>query len=389
MILPITSQPNYNVFHNNRSTTVSTVEKTPIYNSAYINDAEFYDFMKTTQKQNEKRNKLLLCGELAVLFGSLIITGALLNRSSSTKSTSSKIWTGMAREFESLKSNANIPTLDSCKSINKKLRSFLQAQVNYSKVKPEDIKKVGTPKPANKLLLYGPPGTGKSYFAKIYAKSLDAEYAEIKYSEINSTWAGQHLEQLTSIFEDILAKSQMAKDKKFVVVFNEIDALVIPAESLRKGGSGNSLFKLEERSVFLNYIDEIAEKAPNVTIIGTTNISPKNNGLDGAAMSRFKNIIGVDYPEKDCLYEALKANLEKMDGGKSFIGGNDKNLEKLAETMAKRKSSFRDLDKVIDTSKNYYLEDYTKNNNAEFKFKYLEDAFKDLDLTDGEISSGK
>ena len=151
----------------------------------------------------------------------------------------------MAREFESLKSNANIPTLDSCKSINKKLRSFLQVQVNYSKVKPEDIKKVGTPKPANKLLLYGPPGTGKSYFAKIYAKSLDAEYAEIKYSEINSTWAGRHLEQLTSIFEDILAKSQMAKDKKFVVVFNEIDALVIPAESLRRGGSGNSLFKLE------------------------------------------------------------------------------------------------------------------------------------------------
>ena len=29
-----------------------------------------------------------------------------------------------------------------CKSINKKLRSFLQAQVNYSKVKPEDIKKI-------------------------------------------------------------------------------------------------------------------------------------------------------------------------------------------------------------------------------------------------------
>ena len=111
MISPITSQPNYNVFHNNRSTTVSTVEKTPIYNSVSINDAEFYDFMRTTQKQNEKRNKLLLYGELAVLFGSLIITGALLNRSSSTRSASSKIWTGMAREFESLKSNANIPTI--------------------------------------------------------------------------------------------------------------------------------------------------------------------------------------------------------------------------------------------------------------------------------------
>ncbi len=325
MISPITNQPNYNVFHNNRST-AATADKAPIYNSvSSVNDTEFYDFMKTTKKQNEKRNNLLLAGGFAVLTGSLMIAGGLLNRNSST--TSSKIWTGMTRGFESLKGDNNIPTLDSCKSINKKLRSFLQAQVDYSKVKPEDIKKVGTPKPANKLLLYGPPGTGKSYFAKIYAKSLDAEYAEIKYSEINSTWAGQHLEQLTSIFEDILAKSKTAPDKKFIVVFNEIDALVIPAESLRKGVS-HSLFKLEEHSVFLNYLDEIAEKAPNVTIVGTTNISPKNNGLDGAAMSRFKNIIGVDYPEKECLFEALKANLEKMDGGKNFVDKNKKTASK-------------------------------------------------------------
>lgn len=385
MISPITSQPNYNVFHNNRST-ASTADKALIYNSvSSVNDTEFYDFMKTIKKQNEKRNNLLLAGGFAVLSGSLMIAGALLNRNSST--TSSKIWTGMARGFESLKSNNNIPTLDSCKSINQKLRKFLQAQVDYSKVKPEDIKKVGTPKPANKLLLYGPPGTGKSYFAKIYAKSLDAEYAEIKYSEINSTWAGQHLEQLTSIFEDILAKSKTAPDKKFIVVFNEIDALVIPAESLRSGGSSNSLFKLEERSVFLNYLDEIAEKAPNVTIIGTTNISPKNNGLDGAAMSRFKNIIGVDYPEKECLFEALKANIEKMDKGTAFVNKNESNLKKLAENMSKRKFSYRDLDKVLDSSKNYYLQDYVKNNKSEFKYKYLEEAFKDLDLTDGDISN--
>ena len=56
----------------------------------------------------------------------------------------------------------------------------------------------------------------------------------------------------------------------------------------------------------------LKEKAPNVTIIGTTNISPKNNGLDGAAMSRFQNLIEVPFPDKDCLYEALKMNLDKI-----------------------------------------------------------------------------
>lgn len=245
------------------------------------------------------------------------------------------------------------------------------------------------PQPANKLLLYGPPGTGKSYFAKIYAKTLGAEYTEIKFSDFNSQWCGEHIENLKSVFDTILTKATAEPNKKFVVTLNEIDAILLPAESLMRAGTGHSMFKLEERSTVLNYFDEIAAKAPNVTIIGTTNISPKNNGLDGAAMSRFKNIIGVDYPDKTCLYEALKANLLELKDGKKFVDKNNSKLEKFAANLVDRQSSFRDLDNIIDSSKNYYLDDYMKNKNAQFKYEYLEKAKNGLDLTDGEINRVK
>lgn len=384
MILPITNQSNNQIFYNQKSR--PAVERVPMKNPALNYDAEFLDFLQTTKEQNDNKNKLLLSGILSMI-GCTCLLGLsfIVSKGSGRKSSSDFIKT-FSKGFENLKNDKNVPTLDTCKSINRKLKNFLQTQVNYTKVKPDDINRVGTPKPANRLLLYGPPGTGKSYFAKIYAKTLDAKYAEVKFSDFNSTWSGQHIEQLTNVFEEILAKAKTSPDKKFVVVFNEIDSITLPADALRNAGSGHSLFKLEERSVFLNYLDEIKEKAPNVTVIGTTNIVPKNNNLDGAAMSRFKNIIGIDYPEKECLYEALKANIEKMEAGSSFVNKNENKLKKLAENMSERNSSFRDLNKVIDSSKNYYLQDYIKDKKSEFKFKYLEDAFKDIDLTDGEIT---
>jgi len=136
----------------------------------------------------------------------------------------------------------------------------------------------------------------------------------------------------------------------------------------------------------LNYLDQLNEKAPNVTIIGTTNLSPRNNGLDGAAMSRFKNIMEVAYPDKECLSEALKANLLDMPHGKIFIDKNVDNITNFVQQLEARKCSYRDLNNIIESSKNYYLRDYLKDKNSCYKYEYLEKALKDVNLTDGEIS---
>ncbi len=287
--------------------------------------------------------------------------------------------------FESLKNNPKVPLLENCKSINKELREILEIQVKQSKAGDNITKETGEAVSSNRLLLFGPAGVGKSFFAKIYAKSLDAEYTEVLYSDFNSKWSGESVENLKYIFEKILAAAGKNPQKKYVVTFNEIDTIVMPPENLARG-SGHVLSKLEDRSVFLNYMDRLNETAPNVTVIGTTNISPKNNGLDRAAMSRFQNIVEVPYPDKECLFEALKMNLKGISGGDIFIAENERQLKKLAETMAARRFSFRNLENTVNQAKQYYkIEVIDSGKNEGFKFDYLKRGENSIKLSDGEL----
>lgn len=351
-------------------------QSTPIKNE----NADLITYMENKDKKNQQR-ALVVGGVIALASLGIIALTPKLGKKTTKKVTSAAVPSG----FWSLKNESDVPTLETCKSINKKLKDFLQYQVDLLKATPEDIKNTGNPTVSNRLLLYGAPGSGKTYFAKIFAKSLDADYKEIKYSELNDEFVGAHLENIKACFEDIIKNAQANPNKRFVVTFNEIDSMMLPIGRLTKSG-GHSVFKVEERSVFLNYLDEVAEKAPNVTIIGTTNVSLKNHGLDAAAISRFKNKMEVSYPDKECLSEALKANLKELADGEKFISENKENLDKLVKNMADRKCSYRDLNEVVDSSKRLYLKDYLKDKNAKYKYEYLERAMKEIDLTDGEVS---
>ncbi len=248
------------------------------------------------------------------------------------------------------------------------------------------IEKSGA-KLSNRLILNGPPRSGKSFYAKSLAKSTESKYKEIKYADINSKWAGEGVEKMQYIFDDIIKTASESPKENFVVCFNEIDSVVQPVEKYATDSKGSYwLSKMEQRSTFLDYIEELNEKVPNVTIIGTTNISPKSGGLDGAAMSRFQNIIEVSLPNNNALYEALKMRIQEFISGKEFIGANDKNLQILAKKMEDEKYSFRDLDNLVNTSRNYLLNDLAKNKEAKYKIEHLQNAFENHGLTDGTIS---
>ena len=61
---------------------------------------------------------------------------------------------------------------------------------------------------------------------------------------------------------------------------------------------------------------------------------------------------------------------------------------KLVETLEERKYSFRDLDNLIDYSRNYYLNDIRKQaKKPKFSFDYLERAQEYIGVTDGESAS--
>ena len=309
----------------------------------------------------------------------------ILKKTNSSIKTVSNIGKGEhLKTFESLENDINIPTLNSCQSINKKLKSFLENQVICAQAPHESLIKAGSPQADNRLLMYGKPGSGKSFFAKIFAKTLNANYMEIKYSDINKQYCGEQIENMKILFDDIIKTAQDNPQKKYVVNFNEIDALATPLEYL-SSSSSHSVFKKEERATFLIFLEEAAEKSSNLIIIGSSNVAP-GNGLDGAVSSRFQNVIEVNYPEKQALFEALKANIEKIPEGKEFILKNSARLEQLAESMYNRSASFRNLNQIVNESKNIYLKQLIKNKNSNYKIEYLEDAMRTMELTDGEIS---
>ena len=350
---------------------------------AALSISDDLDFQRKVVEQNERMIKIAGISAILLLTAAYLPSLKILLEISNNKKHKMP---ALIRDFKSLANDDKVITIDNCKSINKDLKSILERQINYVKAGSDVVSQTGKPQANNRLLLYGSVGVGKSYFAKIFAKSLDAEYMEVMYSDYNSMWAGEGVENLKKVFEKILKTAEKNPDKKYVVTFNEIDAMVAPADKVADKTAGTRWVSiLEERSVFLNYLEILKEKAPNVTVIGTTNISPKNNGLDRAAMSRLQNLVEVPYPDKECLYEALKMNLDKIKDKDKFILENDTQLKDLAQKMADRKFSFRNLEYIVNDARGYHLDDSVSGKKNDFKFEYLKKAEQNLKLSDGEL----
>ncbi len=288
----------------------------------------------------------------------------------------------IAPEFKSFKNDSSIPTIETCNSLEDGLKEFLNSQLLIYNSEAEIVKASGA-KPTARIILNGEPGVGKSYFAKIFAKSTDAEYMEVKVPDIISMWAGEGVQNINGIFDSISKHAEKNSGKRFVVVLNEIDSYIQPVGQYGHDRGTRWVSKMEERGAFINAIDMLQEKNPNVTIIGTTNIHPKN--IDGASKSRF-SIFNVKRPNRRALNEAIKSNFNNFSYGKEFITNNESDIAMIAQKMEEKKYSFRDMEKVINTSTNYYLEDKVKDKNAVYKFDYLKKAFEKYEFTDGVVS---
>lgn len=390
MINPI-SQISLNSYYKNYPKRISFKEIQP----AASGSDDFFsleDDLKNQGKQklSSQQKKFLTNYILStILLSAMIGTGVYLYKKK-FKNFSNGFASIKDYEFQSLKDNPKIPTLENGKSINNELKKILQYQVKLAKADRTVFEEAGSPEAANRLLLSGPPGIGKTFFSKVYAKTLDADYLEVLFSDLNSRWVGEVEEKMGTLFKNIIAQAKKNPDKKFVVTFNEIDSILLPVEQLT-GGSGSTHFATlrRERSTFLTYIDKLQAEVPNVTVVGTTNLSPQNNNLDGATMSRFQKITEIPYPDKDSLYEAIKLNLEKIKGKDKFINDNDDKLKNLAQVMEQRKFSFRNLEYVINEAKSAFLADKINDKNVDFQFKYLENAQKSLQKTDGEREVSK
>lgn len=80
--------------------------------------------------------------------------------------------------------------------------------------------------PRNRVLLYGPPGNGKTTLAQAIASELELPMALVPFSEIVSSWQGETVRHVASIF-------RRATQQPCVLFFDEADSLCASRTAVR------------------------------------------------------------------------------------------------------------------------------------------------------------
>lgn len=149
----------------------------------------------------------------------------------------------------------------------------------------------------NKFLFVGKPGSGKTESSKQVARLLNRELLMVDFNGLIDSKLGQTSKNLTSLFDSI---NDIAHTSKIVVLFDEIDALVldrINSQDLREMG--------RLTSTFLKLLDGLDSE---VVIIATTNLY-KN--IDKALTRRFDAVVDFDRYNNSDLIEISELLLEE------------------------------------------------------------------------------
>lgn len=336
------------------------------------------------EKSKENWNKAGIMAQIGLATAFLGILGVQLY--SLKKGGGSGAIKANKLEWKNIAKDTKFPKLeDDC--VNPKVREFIKTMKKSAGLSEKAAKMAGVKRPEQCILMYGPSGTGKTFSAKMLAKELGAEYAEVQFADVSSPYIGQTSVEIQNVFKQLKKQAEKHPDKKFLVGFNEIDALLVPRE---KCGS-NNLHLAENRTAFLNGLDDIAN-LKNLKIVGTTNVYPESGNLDKASLSRFKNMIEVQLPTEKELKASLKFHLNDSESvtKQKFFENNDSAINKFVSKLRENKYSQRDVEDLADKARNEFANvlESSKNIDAEkFELKYLDKAFDLKGPTTGSIST--
>ncbi len=146
------------------------------------------------------------------------------------------------------------------------------------------------------ILLYGPPGTGKTMIAKAIATELEAQFLNVKSSNIMSQWVGVAEQNLARLFE-------VARRYPVSVIFlDETEALVG-----RRGGQSTVMNRVVPE--FLSQVDGLDPKVNCILLMGATN---RPWDMDEAALrtGRFGEKFYVGLPDALAREQILHFNLD-------------------------------------------------------------------------------
>jgi len=168
------------------------------------------------------------------------------------------------------------------------VKNEIKLAIIYPMLRP-DLYRLYRSEGGNSILLYGPPGCGKTYLAKAVAGEVNANFFNIKITDLLSKWHGATDKNVQNVFHDA---QKMAPS---VLFFDEIDGI--------SGVKGATEEQFERRilNVFLTEMDGFEDKG-DVMVLAATN-TPWN--VDPALLrpGRFGKLVFVPPPD----FEARKA----------------------------------------------------------------------------------
>jgi transitional endoplasmic reticulum ATPase len=146
------------------------------------------------------------------------------------------------------------------------------------------------------ILLFGPPGTGKTMIAKAIATELDAQFLNVKSSNIMSQWVGVAERNLARLF-DVARRYPIS-----VIFLDETEALVG-----KRGGQSTVMNRVVPE--FLSQVDGMDPKVNCILLMGATN---RPWDMDEAALrtGRFGERFYVGLPDAPAREKILRLNLD-------------------------------------------------------------------------------
>ena len=379
-------QPN-NVNYNNRYT--EPMPENALNDDVFMMQAMAENQAQKRAKSQDRWNKAGVLAQVGIATG-FLATAAIgvlglfgikhLSKNGAKKAAEEaknelKEMTNVKLKWENFAENKSVASLDS-ETTSKSLQKAFKSIIENNKLSEEAKKWGGAGNGMDIMYLYGHGGTGKTYVAKQFAQETGSMFTCIKYPDLGSPYKDAASMRISSCFDNIIAQANAAKDKKFVVCIDEIDAVMRKVPD----GAHGAEEVAKSRAAVLTGLDKLRENCSNVTVIATSNYHPKNGIVDPIALRRFNNKIEVPLPDKKqvpALLEMYMKNIGAVDDKfyktsafKSFArklqnnGYSNGEIELIAKEASKIFSA--SLKDVADA-------DLKKH---PFKVKYLEEAMK-------------
>ena len=278
-------------------------------------------------------------------------------------------------KWEDFSKEKTVASLDS-KTTAKSLKKAFDNIISNRGLSEEARKWSGTGNNIDIMYLYGHGGTGKTYVAKQFAQETGAMYTCIKYPDLGSPYKDAASMRISSCFDEIIAKANAEKDKKFVVCIDEIDAVMRKVPDGQHGAEEVA----KSRAAVLTGLDRLRDKCKNVTVITTSNYHPKNGIVDPIALRRFNNKIEVPLPKKEQIEALLEMYLKGIGAidSKFYKSSEFKNFARKLEREGYSNGEVELIAKEAGKIFGSKLKKVSDNDLKKhpFKIKYLEDAMK-------------